>query len=126
VADETPRQARWTLDRVARLLRATAQLLELVARNLRELVHAVGWLILLVSAVGLLFHPHLTVVHLALPGGGALAVLQSVVKRRGDDDTKIDTSTPAHAHRDMDKPCMQLDIAAPAQHAEAAGPAPSL
>jgi hypothetical protein len=67
-----------------------------VAGLLRELVHAAGWVVLLIGCVSLVFHPHLSVAYLVTPGGGVLAVLQGAIRpRRGQ--THVETPTPPEA-----------------------------
>jgi len=66
-----------------------------VANLLRQLVHVVGWLILLASAVNLLVHPHLSPPELFVPGAGSLAVLQSLVKPCTDRRTRAQLARPA-------------------------------
>lgn len=61
---------------------AVTGLLEDVAGLLRQLVHVVGWLILLYGSVSLLLRPHLSPEHLITPGAGALAVIQHHVRPR--------------------------------------------
>lgn len=61
------------------LLSAATGLLEAFARFLRQFVHAVGWLVLLRSAIILLVDPHISLDHLVVPGAGVLAVLQGAL-----------------------------------------------
>lgn len=61
---------------------AVTGLLEHLACLLRQLVHVAGWLVLLYGFADLPFQPHFSPEHLAVPGAGALAVLQGVVDRR--------------------------------------------
>jgi hypothetical protein len=56
--------------------------LEALANLLRQLVHVVGWVVLLDGSVNLLIDPHLSLTHLVVPGAGSLAVLQGLIKRR--------------------------------------------
>jgi hypothetical protein len=78
----TPSKLVRGLESVTSVLEASVTLLQQVASCLRELVRVVGWLALLVSAVGLLIHPHLSPAYLAVPGAGALAVLQGAINPR--------------------------------------------
>lgn len=64
----------------SRMIIAVTRLLEDIASLLRQLVHIAGWVVLLIGAINLVIHPHLSLEHLAVPGAGALAVLQSLVK----------------------------------------------
>jgi hypothetical protein len=64
-------------------VRAVTGLLEHVAGLLRQLVCVTGWLVLLWGFAGIPFQPHFSPEHLAVPGAGALAVLQGLVDRRG-------------------------------------------
>ena len=59
---------------------AATTLLEQVAALLRQLVHVAGWIVLLISVVGLVARPNPALVHLVVPGGGVLAVLQGLLK----------------------------------------------
>jgi hypothetical protein len=61
-------------------VKALSVLAEQVANLLRQLVCVAGWLVLLCGSISLLAHPQLTPAHLAVPGAGALAILQSLVK----------------------------------------------
>jgi hypothetical protein len=70
------------LGEVSKAIQAVTALLEDVAGLLRQLVHVVGWLVLLAGAVGILVHPQFSPEHLAVPGAGVLAVLQGVIKSR--------------------------------------------
>lgn len=65
-----------------KVLRAVTAFFEQIAGLLRQLVHVVGWLVLLVSAISLLIHPHVTLDHLAVPGAAVLAVAQNLIKPR--------------------------------------------
>ena len=78
------------LARASKVLSALTEFLEQVAALLRQLVHAAGWLVVLVGCVSLLIHPHLSSEHVIVPGAGALAVLQSLIR-------------PRRQHSDMDK-----------------------
>jgi hypothetical protein len=72
---------------------AVTGLIRHIANFLRELVYLVGWLFLLIGAVDLLIHPHLSLEHLAVPGAGALAVLQRLIEpwpRRGQETSSLD------------------------------------
>lgn len=62
------------------VLSAATRFLEHVVALLRQLVHVAGWIVLLAGCAGLLISPHLSPGHLAVPGAGVLAVLQSLVK----------------------------------------------
>jgi hypothetical protein len=64
-------------------VRAVTGLLEHVAGLLRQLVCVAGWLVLLWGSADIPFQPHFSPEHLAVPGAGALAVLQGLVDRRG-------------------------------------------
>ena len=77
-----------TLDRMTSIVHATSRLLVQVAACMRQVVSVVGWLVLLVSTVSLLVDPHVSLAHLLTPGAGALAVLQSVIKARGQPQTE--------------------------------------
>jgi hypothetical protein len=70
------------LAELSKALAAVTGLLEHVAALLRQLVHVVGWLVLLSGSVSLLLQPHLSPVHLITPGAGMLAVLQGAIKPR--------------------------------------------
>ena len=65
---------------------AMSSLLEQIANLLRQLVQIAGWLVLLASAISLLSHPELSPEHLVVPGAGAMAVLQSLIKPRRRND----------------------------------------
>jgi len=82
LARTTPDAFRRRLGEASKILGSITGFLEEVANLLRQLVHVVGWLVLLISCASLLVHPHLTPEHLAVPGAGALAVLQSVIRPR--------------------------------------------
>lgn len=74
----------WRLRAVCTALAAVSAVVESVAGLLRELVCAAGWVVLLVGCFSLVFHPHLSASYLVTPGGGALAVLQGMIRpRRG-------------------------------------------
>jgi hypothetical protein len=62
------------------VLGAASKFLEAIANLLRQLVHLVGWIVLLDSSINLLLDPHLSSGHLAVPGAGALAVLQGLIR----------------------------------------------
>jgi hypothetical protein len=65
-------------------LAALTGLVESVASLLRQLVHVVGWVVLLVGCVGMALHPHLSLGYLMTPASGVLAVLQGMIRpRRG-------------------------------------------
>jgi hypothetical protein len=70
------------LVRVSHVITAVTGFLEDVASLLRQLVHIVGWLVLLISIGNLLFHPNLSPEHLLAPGAGVLAILQSLIRTR--------------------------------------------
>jgi hypothetical protein len=86
VATDTPSAFIRKLTRVCRAIAAVTSLLEHVAGLLRQLVHVVGWLVLLAGSVRLLLQPHLSPEYLIAPGAGALAVLQGLIRpqRRQD------------------------------------------
>jgi hypothetical protein len=75
------------LDRMTRIVNAASKLLVQVAACMRQVVSVAGWVVLLVSTVSLLVDPHVSLAHLISPGAGALAVLQSVIKARGQPQT---------------------------------------
>jgi len=54
---------------------------------MRQVVTVAGWLVLLVSTVSLLVDPHVSLTHLIPSGAGAFAVLQSLIKERGQPRT---------------------------------------
>jgi hypothetical protein len=68
------------LGEASTVLNAASAFLESIAGFFRQLVHVVGWLVLLVGSIDLLINPHVTPAHLAVPGAGALAVLQGLIK----------------------------------------------
>ena len=70
------------LTAVCAVLAAVTRVVESIAGLLRQLVQVAGWVVLLVGCVGLTFHPHLSLAYLVTPGGGALAVLQGVIRPR--------------------------------------------
>lgn len=76
---------------VSAMMAAASGFLEQVAGFLRQLVHVAGWVVLLVSTVGLVIHPHPDLGHLVVPGAGALAVLQAIIR-------------PWHLHRGRSVP----------------------
>lgn len=65
-----------------RVLVAVNKLLVQVAACLRQLVAVAGWLVLLVSTITLLVNPHVPPIHFVVPGAGALAVGQCLIKPR--------------------------------------------
>ena len=67
------------LGAVCTALAAVTGVVESFAGLLRQLVHAAGWVVLLIGCVSLVLHPHLSVGYLVAPGGGTLAVLQGVI-----------------------------------------------
>jgi hypothetical protein len=67
---------------VSNVVKAVTEFLERIAALLRQVVHVVGWLVLLVAAIKLLIHPDLSPEHFVVPGAGALAVLQSLIRPR--------------------------------------------
>jgi hypothetical protein len=80
---------RW-LAHSSRAIKVATEFFEQVADLLRQLVHVVGWLVLLVGVVKLLIYPHLSLEHLVVPGTGALAVLQSLIRpRRQQEDAMV-------------------------------------
>lgn len=80
MADATPSAFERRLSRASKLVSAVTDFLMHVTALLRQLVQLAGWIVLLAGCVELLISPHLTTGHLAVPGVGALAVLQSLVK----------------------------------------------
>jgi hypothetical protein len=68
------------LARASKLLSAVTDFLMYLAAVMRQLVQVAGGIVLLAECVALLISPHLTIGRLAMPGVGALAVLQSLVK----------------------------------------------
>jgi hypothetical protein len=87
---------RW-LAKASRTIIAITRFLESVASFLRQLVQVVGWVVLLISTVGLLVHPHLSPDHLVAPGGGALAILQSLIgsrHRKADENKSLAGQSP--------------------------------
>jgi hypothetical protein len=70
------------LGEASKVVSALGAFLEHVATLLRQVVHIVGWLVLLASSVSLLFHPHFSPPALLIPGAGSLAVLQGLIKPR--------------------------------------------
>jgi hypothetical protein len=97
VAEKAPPAIEQWLGKASTVLRTATAFLEDAAGLLRQLVHVVGWIVLLVGTAKLLIDPHVTPTHLAVPGAGALAVLQGLIKpwwRRGDRGTAPDESLP--------------------------------
>ena len=80
MADATPSAFERRLSRASRLLSEVTTFLTHLAALLRQLVHVAGWIVLLAGCTELLISPHLTAGHLAVPGAGALAVMQSLVR----------------------------------------------
>jgi hypothetical protein len=93
----TPSAFEWRLARASTMLSAATKFLEHVAAFLRQLVHVAGWVVLLAGCVELLISPHLTLGHLAVPGAGAAAILQSLVKPRRRQDPDIPPGGPPSA-----------------------------
>ena len=82
MAEIQPRGVVSKLDSATRIVRAINRFLLQVAGCMRLLVTVAGWLVLLWSTVTLLVHPHVPPAHLVVPGAGALAVIQGMVKTR--------------------------------------------
>jgi hypothetical protein len=93
-----PGQVEQWLGGASIVVRAVTAFLEDAAGLLRQLVHVVGWLVLLVGTAKLLIDPHVTPAHLVVPGAAALAVLQGLIRpwwRQGDKCTIPDESLPS-------------------------------
>lgn len=82
MAKVSPRGFTRRLSKASNVVRAVTGFLHHVADLLRQLVHVVGWLILLAGSINLLFHPHFSPSELFVPSAGSLAVLQSLLKPR--------------------------------------------
>lgn len=80
MASDAPSPFERRLARASKLLSAVTDFLRHLAALLRQLARVFGWIVLLAGCIELLISPHLTTEHLAVPGVGALAVLQSLVK----------------------------------------------
>ena len=63
-----------------KIVRAANGFLEQIARLLRQFVRVGGWIMLLVSLVGMLNYSHMTLGHLLTSGTGTLAILQAKMK----------------------------------------------
>jgi hypothetical protein len=97
---------------VSNMVKAVTEFLERIAALLRQVVHVVGWLVLLVAAIKLLIHPDLSPEHFVVPGAGALAVLQSLIRPRRRqsieeaivwDDTSQPTCDLASVEEDIER-----------------------
>ena len=71
-----------SLTEASLMVSALTDFLEDVADCIRQVAHIAGWIVLLISVVGLLHHQDLSWNHLAAPGAGTLAILQSLIRRK--------------------------------------------
>jgi hypothetical protein len=97
MAEARPSAVTRRLDEASDVLKAVSRLIENISNVLRLLVHLVGWLILLVSAIGLLVHPRLSPEHVIVPIAGALAILQSLIKPPERHEGTDDAASPGDA-----------------------------
>ena len=81
-----PRPVR-RLDDASSVVRAASNLLSEVADLVRQLLHIVGWLVLMLGVIRLMIYPHPSPEHLLAPGLAVLAVAQSAIRpgKRGRD-----------------------------------------
>jgi hypothetical protein len=107
MAEARPSAVTRRLDEASDVLKAVSRLIENISNVLRLLVHLVGWLILLVSAIGLLVHPRLSPEHVIVPIAGALAILQSLIKPPERHEGTDDAASPS------DRPLAQTRTLAP-------------
>jgi hypothetical protein len=91
VADVTSSTFVRRMRKASEMIRAATYFLEAIADLLRQLVHVAGWIVLLTGLTNLLLHPNLSPEHLAIPGAGALAILQNLIRsrQRHDDQTTV-------------------------------------
>jgi hypothetical protein len=75
----TARRVIGGLKDAAAVVTAAGDFLDQLGRALRHLVHAVGWIVILVSTVRLIGHPALHPGQLIAPGAGVLAVVQDLI-----------------------------------------------
>jgi hypothetical protein len=68
--------------KASEVIRSVTYFLEATAGLLRQLVHVVGWIVLLAGLTNLLLHPHLSLEHLVVPGAGTLAIVQNLIRCR--------------------------------------------
>ena len=78
------------LAEASRTVVAVTRFLEDIASFLRQLVHIAGWAVLLVSLAALLLHPEVSLGHLAVPGAGTLAILQSLIRPKSRHGERAD------------------------------------
>ena len=122
VARVTPPAVVRRLGEASEVLGAASGFLEAIANLLRQLVHIAGWAVLLYSSIHLLLDPHLTPEHFVVPGAGALAVLQSLIRpRRRNEGMVMSDETPlAQAEPSSEMEAVSMEdmegIAAQSEH----------
>lgn len=115
------------LIRASRVIKAVAWFCEQVADLLRQIAHIVGWVVLLVGLVKLLFDPYWSLAQLVTPGAGALAVLQGLIwpRRRYADEADEEVPLP-DASPEPDADPLPVDVDTESETEAPANPNPDL
>jgi len=91
-------------------VKTVTEFLEYLAAFLRQVVHIVGWLVLLVAMIKLLVRPDLSPEHFVVPGAGTLAVLQSLIRPRRRQGVEEAIVWDVASQLDGDPPSCEEDL----------------